>query len=100
MEFDFSVLAVYLTPILSALGVFVTAILKIKEIVKSTRENIKTSISDASKQLQDENNYRKLHDEILMVLQENAELKKKYNQLLEMTMKVKQDDERKNEETE
>ena len=100
MEFDFSVLAVYLTPILSAIGVLITAILKIKELISNAGLNIKTSISDASKQLQDENNYRKLHDEILMVLQENAELKKKYNQLLEMTMKVKQDDERKNEETE
>lgn len=97
MTFDFSVLAVYLTPILSALGVFVTAIVKIQAIVKSAREGISTSISDASKQLQDENNYKKLHDEIIMVLQENAELKKKYNQLLEMTMKVKQDEERKNE---
>ena len=58
MEFDFSVLAVYLTPILSAIGVLITAILKIKELISNAGLNIKTSISDASKQLQDENNYK------------------------------------------
>jgi DNA-directed RNA polymerase sigma subunit (sigma70/sigma32) len=88
MEFDWSMLLAYATPILTALGTLVAALVKIKELCKKGQENIEK----AAQGLYKKNNVEELNNKMQVVMQENAELKKMLKRQIELMTRVRYED--------
>ena len=89
---DWTLLAAYMTPIITALGTGVAFLVKIRQAFKNGAENLKISQDDIKKccnELLEENDIKQLNQQLIELAQENAALKKQLNDVLTYLTKVK-----------